>query len=471
METPAPSRYTIPQRWIRYDPTAVFESLVQAKAAAGVLNRMPYLPQWIEQVHEEQLRLEAAGTSRIEGAEFTQGEQEEALAPDPPAPTGLTHSQRQLRAADATYRWMRSQPADRWVTTDFILETHRRIVTGCDDDQCEPGALRPQGWNVTFGTPPCRGAEGGNECRIAFDSLCSAIAGEFRQHDRIIQAIATHYHVGSMHPFGDGNGRTARALEAFMLRQAGVNDMVMVSLSNYYYERKDEYLAALFASRSEGHDLTPFLRFALGAVAERCNAVAAAIADNHRRTLFREFARSLFGQLRSPRRRVLAGRQLRVLEVLLDGGSISLVELANRVWGDYDGLKFPGRALVRDVVGLHELSAITLDDDRVAVNLDWPRQSSESELLQRYESMPAAASARNPAMAKLSRLLGRDRGRVALPGESQGLSPLQRLQLRHRPLMDEPAVDIPHRQSHRLRQQSLARFLPFLPSSFGSLSA
>ena len=105
MASPEISSYSIPQRWIRYDFQAVFESLVQAKAAAGVLNQMPYLPQWIEQVHEEQLRLEAAGTSRIEGAEFTQGEQEEALAPDPPAHAGLTHSQRQLRAADATYRW------------------------------------------------------------------------------------------------------------------------------------------------------------------------------------------------------------------------------------------------------------------------------------------------------------------------------------------------------------------------------
>ena len=137
-----------------------------------------------------------------------------------------------------------------------------------------------------------------------------------------------------------------------MLRQAGVNDMVMVSLSNYYYEHKEEYLGALFASRSEGHDLTPFLRFALGAVTGQCNAVAGAIAANHQRTLFREFARSLFGQLRSPRRRVLAGRQLRVLEVLLDVGSLSLNELANRVRGDYDGLKFPDRAFVRDLVGL-----------------------------------------------------------------------------------------------------------------------
>ena len=196
-----------------------------------------------------------------------------------------------------------------------------------------------------------------------------------------------------------------------MLRQAGVNDMVMVSLSNYYYEHKDEYLAALFASRGENHDLTPFLRFALGAVAERCNAVAGAITAHHERTLFREFARSLFGQLRSPRRRVLADRQLRVLDVLLEVGSIGLDELVNRVRADYGDLKFPVRALARDLVELIDLSAIVLDEERVTVNLSWPQQFSDSELLARYESMPSAASTRNPAMATLSKLLGRRRRR------------------------------------------------------------
>ena len=136
-------RYIIPQHWIHYDPSAVFNFLVEAKTAAAVLRQMPYLHQWIEQAHEEQLRLEAAGTSRIEGAEFTPREQEEALASESPQRTGLTHSQRQLMCADATYRWMREQPADRPVTSDFILDIHRRIVTGCDDDHCEPGHCVP----------------------------------------------------------------------------------------------------------------------------------------------------------------------------------------------------------------------------------------------------------------------------------------------------------------------------------------
>ena len=403
-----PSRYFVPRQWLRYDGAAIANLLVEAKTAAGVLNRLPYLPQWIEQAHEEQLRLEAVGTTRIEGAEFNQREQDEALSPDVPARAGLTHSQRQLRAANTTYRWLRAQPANRPVTAGLILDIHRRIVTGCDDDHCEPGALRHAGANVTFGRPVCRGAEGGAELADAFGALGQAIAGEFRGHDRIIQAMAAHYHIGAMHPFDDGNGRTARALEAFMLRQAGVNNMVMVSLSNYYYEHQREYVEALYDSRVGGHDLTPLLTFALPAVAERCNALAAEIVTHSKRLLYREFAQSLFGRLRNPRRRVLAERQLQLMDILLNAaGPVNLFDLIDRARAHYTSLKFPQRAVVRDLSELILLSAIEFSDDHVAADLDWPQKFSESDLLESYERMPSAASASHPAMPELSRLLGR----------------------------------------------------------------
>ena len=207
-----------------------------------------------------------------------------------------------------------------------------------------------------------------------------------------------------MHAFGDGNGRTARALEAFMLRLAGVNDVVMVSLSNFYYEHKDEYLATLNQSRQNGHDITPFLMFALRAIIDRCNSLTEEISDNHRRILFREFARSLFGQLRSPRRRVLVERQLHILDILIDGGSITYSTL----FPHYRDLKYPERAAFRDVLGLSELGAIIIDSEgEFTLNLDWPQQFSESELLERYEKMPTAVSTNHPAMAELRRLLGR----------------------------------------------------------------
>ena len=383
--------------------------LIEAKTAAQVLSRLPYLPQWIAEAHKEQLRLEAVGTTRIEGAQFTPREEEEALSVGEDARAALTHSQRQLRAASDTYAWIRDQSANRPVTADLILDIHRRIVTGCDDDHCEPGALRRSDNNVTFGNPLCRGAEGGDSVSAVFEQLCGAIAGEFQGHDRIVQAVAAHYHLGAMHPFGDGNGRTARAVEAFMLREAGVNEMVMVSLSNYYYEHQAEYLAALYESRTRGHDLTPILTFALRAIADRCNALADRIVTQNGLVLYREFVRSLHGRLMSPRKRVLAQRQLHILEALLDTGFLDTEDLIDRVFDNYNSLEYPDRALLRDLRWLVAIGAIAITDEGFGINLDWPQMVSEAEGFEVWENLPQAVSSDNPAFAELSRLLGRHR--------------------------------------------------------------
>ena len=44
------------------------------------------------------------------------------------------------------------------------------------------------------------------------------------------------------------------------------------------------------------------------------------------------------------------------------------------------------------------MSAVAPNGDQIAVKLDWPQQFSESELLERHEEMPSAASASHPAM-------------------------------------------------------------------------
>ena len=126
--------------------------------------------------------------------------------------------------------------------------------------------------------------------------------------------------------------------------------------------------------------------------------------------MFRQFAQSLFGQLRSPRRRVLAARQLRLLEALLDAPTLDVMELLHRTAGEYHNLKHPRRAWVRDLISLLEIGAVRMDEnERVALNLDWPQELSESELLHRYENLPSAVSANHPAMGALSQLLHRRR--------------------------------------------------------------
>ena len=152
-----------------------------------------------------ELKREVAGTSRIEGADFTERELDEALRDDTPAEQ-LSRSQRQARSAKTTYRWIAGLPDDRPIDGGLIREVHRLIVTGCDDDHCPPGRMRGPDQNVTFGQPRHMGVVGGEECRAAFAGLCDALRGEFREHDSLIQALALHYHLAAMHPFLDGIG-------------------------------------------------------------------------------------------------------------------------------------------------------------------------------------------------------------------------------------------------------------------------
>jgi Fic family protein len=54
-----------------------------------------------------------------------------------------------------------------------------------------------------------------------------------------------HYYLAEIHPFGDGNGRTARALEALILYQARMNTYCFWSLANFWSANRNEYIIHL----------------------------------------------------------------------------------------------------------------------------------------------------------------------------------------------------------------------------------
>jgi Fic family protein len=337
-----------------------------------------------------ELKREVAGTSRIEGADFTEGELDEAMRESPQQL--VTRSQRQAHAAVQTYRWIARIPDDRPVDAALIQEVHRRIVTGADDDHCPPGVLRRPDENVNFGQPRHRGAEGGPEVADAFLHLVQAIGREFRDHDPIVQAIALHYHIAAMHPFLDGNGRTARALEALLLQRAGLRD-IFVAMSNYYYEEKLGYLRALADTRTAEHDLTPFLAFALEGLALQGGRLLAEIRTEMQREVYRNLMHSLFTRLRSKRKRVVGKRQLQLLERLLAVDSIDWDRFYSDVIGHYGNLTNPQQAFIRDVISLMEIGAIRIDLEsgrafRIRAHLEWPTEITESEFFERIERMP-----------------------------------------------------------------------------------
>ncbi len=390
-------RYEAPRSFILYDPRGVAPVLTEAKAAALSLRTIPYQRDWVQELQRIELKMEIAGTSRIEGGDFTEHELDAVLRGTKENPEQLlTRSQRQAFAALQTYEWIKQIPDDRPVTSDLIREIHRHIVTGADDDHCPPGELRGPDQNVTFGTPRHRGVEGGAPCAEALDRIAQAITKEFRNHDPLVQALAAHYHLAAMHPFLDGNGRTARALEALLLQRAGLRDTCFIAMSNYYYDEKTSYLNALAATRAAGHSLDPFLAFGLQGIARQVHRLLTSIQLAMRKALFRGMAIDLFGRLKTKRTLVIAERQLEILKVLLErNGRVPLESVRRALWSEhYERLKRPLPAFHRDLNNLLHLEAIRLhrsaDGPELEPNLEWPTLMTEKAFFRKLRDLPKA---------------------------------------------------------------------------------
>jgi Fic family protein len=369
--------------------------LAEAKAAVLTLQTMPFQRSWVEDLQRIQLKMEVAGTSRIEGAEFTDRELDAVLKETPEQMA--TRSQRQAYAALQAYKWIATLPNDLPITPDLVRKIHRLIITGADDDHCPPGELRTRDHNVNFGSPRHRGCEGGEECVLALEAFAKAAQTEYTKHDRLIQALAVHYHLAAMHPFLDGNGRTARALEALMLQRAGLRDISFIAMSNYYYDEKTAYLAALAAvRRGSDHDLTPFLIFGLRGVTTQAKRLLAQIRREMQKALFRNIMFDLFTRLRTPRKRVIADRQLEILKLLLAANEpVALSAVTERLRPRYSSLRNPEKGQLRDIMALIHLGAIeTVRGDRnevkLGLRLQWPTEITETAFFERLKALPKA---------------------------------------------------------------------------------
>ena len=393
-------QYIIPDHWIRYDPMAVIRELTEAKASILSLTNIPFQRSWAENLQEMELKREVAGTSRIEGADFTEREFEEAVTDDAPD-EHFSRSQRQARAAINTYRWIEGLEHERPIDESLVKAIHRRIVTGCDDDHCPAGQLRGDGHNVSFGRPRHRGVEGGSECGSAIRQLVGAFNQEFHDHDPLVQALALHYHIGAMHPFYDGNGRTARALEGFVLRRAHLKDTLFIAMSNYYYDEKDAYLACLSKVREQNYDLTPFIKFGLKGISLQCQRLLKEIRTHVQRSLFRDIMGQMYGRLQSTRKRALAQRQYEILNKLI--GMVNEIEyrdLFDLLEKHYGTLKTPHRAYVRDLNHLSGLRAIFVRQTEgqkpepskflISVRLEWATEITETEFYRQINQLPEA---------------------------------------------------------------------------------
>ena len=149
-----------------------------------------------------------------------------------------------------------------------IKEYNRQVLVGLDLEKgVVPGRIRDH--SVTVGN--YRGAPA-EDCEYLLGRLCDWLnSSDFKSGDRselrlvlpIIAAIVAHLYLAWIHPFGDGNGRTARLIELQILFSSGVPMPAAHLLSNHYNQTRTEYYRQLARASQKGGGVISFLTYAV----------------------------------------------------------------------------------------------------------------------------------------------------------------------------------------------------------------
>ena len=166
------------------------------------------------------------------------------------------------------------------LSPQWIAECNRQVLQGLEA-HLEEGVIAGEIPVHVVGVGRYRGAPR-EDCELLLERLCEWLEGELalslfpdpgdnRMATAILHAILAHLYIAWIHPFGDGNGRTARLVEFMLLARAGVPLTSAQLPSNHYNLTRAEYYRQLDrASRANSGRGDPigFVLYALQGLAD-----------------------------------------------------------------------------------------------------------------------------------------------------------------------------------------------------------
>lgn len=314
---------------IRSDEPRLIRAIERSRAIAETIRGVPVIVGVRKRLNALNIARAVRGTAAIEGTRISETEALEVLeaAPDQRVlPPDRARDEREARNAQAVMEFvqneLRKNPGRR-LDELLIRRIHQLTTQGVPYPENDPGRYRRHGVTVGNYRPPASGEE---VCRLMAEFVQWFNEGEAASLDPIIRAVVAHFYVVSIHPFGDGNGRTSRAVESFMLYRAGINAFGFYSLANFYYRHRDEYIDELTAARFRWDgDLTQFALFAIEGLAEELAMVREELLELVRIMAFRDYARETLDVVPELGDR----RRARMLELIRQLTNVSLIGMPN----------------------------------------------------------------------------------------------------------------------------------------------
>jgi Fic family protein len=244
-------------------------NLGEARSKFDHIAGVPLRPDVAKHLHNIYLAKGVHGTTAIEGNTLTEEEIQKHMRGQLKLPLSQAYLQQEI---DNIINACNGISKDLWsgksadLTFDRICQFNSMALNKLELETDEtPGQIRMS--SVGVGT--YLGAPAG-ECEYLTRKLCEWLSSpEFQAFGKevfvtaILKAILAHLYIAWIHPFGDGNGRTARLVEFQILTGAGVSSPAAHLLSNHYNKTRSEYYRQLDAASKSGGNVIPFIQYAV----------------------------------------------------------------------------------------------------------------------------------------------------------------------------------------------------------------
>ena len=309
------------------DQQGLFQDLISIEAYKEASLNLVFPQEWQSQLDKLNRVRAVHGTTAIEGNPLSEAEvaqQMEYL--EQQTHNGdrktATKEQLQIRNAGEAQAWVKQRflPDSPPIGLRDILTLHEMITRDSDTDRNIPGELR--NFSVVVGTEELggvhRGAPHETLPRLMDEYIVFIYSRRLEGHHQVIRALLAHFFLVTIHPFGDGNGRVSRLVEAGILFQLGYNVHGFYGLSNYFYRHEQEYKSILQECRQrQPFDVTPFIRFGVAGFASELKGINNFVKAKINRLVYRTMLIRAFNKKMGPRRRLLNQREYNLLNFLL----------------------------------------------------------------------------------------------------------------------------------------------------------
>jgi len=352
------------------DSPAGVTTVARAEALATVIRNVPIVPEVQHKLDRLNILRAVRGTTGIEGSDLTEEEVDRIMSAKPGErvlPPSREREELEARNAEEVMRFVAdlvSRDSAAVLTEALIKEIHALTTRDIDYAGNRPGYYRsgPVQAGTYLAPPP------DTVPNLMTDFIVWFNEGPARDWPAPVKAIIAHFYVISIHPFQDGNGRTSRAVESFLLYRGGINARGFYSLANFYYRYRHEYERMLDHVRFETDgNLTPFLQFALNGLVTELQEVHAEVLREVKLMAFRDYCRELiFAHSRS----LAAVRQYNFL-LALGRDSVELTQIrhgGHPIYQLYRG--YSVKTLARDLDFLKKHELVTVEKDTVTNNLE-----------------------------------------------------------------------------------------------------